>query len=190
MDMKLLKNKILVITSFLILISVMLMIYVDRNNVLSDNIGLEHKISNNYDYDENEYLVQGRKIWDITYLTKDDFNDVIKEEKIVNNFIMVFIDTAQCGACLENAIGKLTELRKNNFMVVGCTHNYNIFLKSAVDISVTDTSRPIFIKSSINIKFIVAYVDIKGRIIYADFPSPKNYIQSNVFYDIVKRYIE
>lgn len=190
MGMKLLKNKILVIASFLILISSLLIIYIDRNKVISDNIDLEQKISNDNDYAKNKYLVEGRKIWEITYLTKGEFANIIKNEKISDNFILVFIDTAQCGACLENAVEKLTELRKNNFKIIGCTHNYNVFLKDAISTSISDTNRTNFIKNSLSRKFIVAYVDLNGRIIYADFPSPKNYIQSSIFYDIVKRYKE
>ena len=188
--MKLLKNKIIVYLVFFLLVSIILVILLNRNNVVLDNISLEKNLGNFTNYESNVDMTEGKKIWDITNLTKDSFAKLVKDKNIYGDFIMVFIDSVECEACLNFAIENLLQLKDKDIKIVGYTHSYNYFIKKAVNFITKDTSTINFIKNYFPKKFIVAFVDVQGRIIYVDFPTPSTIIQSKTFYYVIRKYSE
>lgn len=189
MVMKFQKNKILILIVSCICLSFILFLFFEKNKLITESVNAEKTISNYEDYYKNKYLLEGKRVWDVMNLTKDDFSFIVNSHRISNNFIMILIDSVQCLSCLKHHIDKLKELRENNFTIVGISDNYDSFFKDINKIIIVNNSKGRFIKDYLP-SFIVCFINLEGRIVYADFPSPNNYSQSNAFYEIIKRYSE
>ncbi|KAF0146852.1 MAG: hypothetical protein FD143_3207 [Ignavibacteria bacterium] len=190
--MSLLKNKKSIVLIFLFsILTISSTIFIFAKNYYQKiNNELETKILRDANYTKDKYLIEGKYIWEITNLNKDEVNYIIKKKSPSRYLLFVIIDSVQCFSCLEFHDERLNEISKFPTRIIGLSDRYKQFFKTTIDFNAINSSRKLFINKTIEKKFIISIVDEMGRIIYVDFPSPYRYSESRAFYGIVKRYLE
>lgn len=164
--------------------------YFDKNKLIFKLNSLSSNNERLTLYYETKNNAEGRNIWEITNISKDLLHVLENKHKISSDFLMVIIDTVNCYACLEYHIKKLSMIKKYTSPIMVFTNNYDVLFHDVSKIIITDNHSHNYIVNSFPKKFIIAMVNINGKIIYGDFPSPYNIEESSAFYEVLSRYLK
>jgi len=188
--MNLSKNNIVWSVLSLFFISFSFYQYYDKNKLIFKLNNLNSKLGHLTQYYEARKNIEGKNIWEITNIAKDLLFELENKHKISSDFLMVIIDTVNCYACLEYHIKRLSMIKKYTTPIMVFTNNYDVLFHDVSKIIITDNHSNNYIVNSFPKKFIIAMVNIDGKIIYGDFPSPYNIEESSSFYEVLSRYLK
>jgi len=131
--------------------------------------------------------LEGKKLEEIVL---EKSGEILNNSYNQNYFLLIILNNITCYTCIKFHLEEIERINKIGLPVYSIAFDKQQLVKSyinnAIGIEVTRNS----IKLPFNYELLILLIDKNGNILKADIADKNNYLKSEIFYNIIVRYVK